>query len=745
MELYLAALILLIVLALSDLIVGVSNDAVNFLNSSIGSRVAPRSVIMVISSLGLLAGVTFSSGMMEVARKGIFNPTFFLFEEVIIIFLAVMLTDILLLDVYNTFGLPTSTTVSIVFELLGGAVAVSMIKINNAGGNVSEIGNDINTGKALMIIAGILISVAIAFVFGVAIQFITRLIFTFDYHRRLKRYGGIWGGISLSMIIYFILIKGAKGASFFSAGTVAWMESNAVLMLLATFIVSALVLQVILVLTDYNILKPIVLMGTFALAMSFAANDLVNFIGVPLAGLSAYQVAAQSSNPFAITMEALQKPIQTNTLILLAAGIVMIITLWFSKKARTVTKTEVSLGRQDEGIERFGSSPLSRSIVRMTSAAFLGLMKIFPPVMKNAVSRRLDPDRNVSPGHGSGDSPSFDLLRASVNLMVASALISFATSLKLPLSTTYVTFMVAMGSSLADRAWGRESASYRVAGVLTVIGGWFVTALMAFSVSLAFAFAIYHFHAAAVIVLLGISSLIIIMNHRSHKKRVTEEKELNVFNLQKITDASTAITAIFMHCGQLLKEVRSTLNLCYEGLFSNDLAALKELRKSNKKIQNWTNIITANIYKTLRLLNKEHVSHSQNYAQIINTLQEIAEGHRDIIMRSLDHVDNHHKGLLEVQIRELKSILHCLNDLFDHAIAAFLDDEEIDDPAIASILEKMERLSDRYDQNQIGRIVSERSKTRLSILFYGIMGKTRSIARHSAELMEIFKKCFTCR
>lgn len=745
MELYLAALILLIVLALSDLIVGVSNDAVNFLNSSIGSRVAPRSVIMVISSLGLLAGVTFSSGMMEVARKGIFNPTFFLFEEVIIIFLAVMLTDILLLDVYNTFGLPTSTTVSIVFELLGGAVAVSMIKINNAGGNVSEIGNYINTGKALMIIAGILISVAIAFVFGVAIQFITRLIFTFDYHRRLKRYGGIWGGISLSMIIYFILIKGAKGASFFSAGTVAWMESNAVLMLLATFIVSALVLQVILVLTDYNILKPIVLMGTFALAMSFAANDLVNFIGVPLAGLSAYQVAAQSSNPFAITMEALQKPIQTNTLILLAAGIVMIITLWFSKKARTVTKTEVSLGRQDEGIERFGSSPLSRSIVRMTSAAFLGLMKIFPPVMKNAVSRRLDPDRNVSPGHGSGDSPSFDLLRASVNLMVASALISFATSLKLPLSTTYVTFMVAMGSSLADRAWGRESASYRVAGVLTVIGGWFVTALMAFSVSLAFAFAIYHFHAAAVIVLLGISSLIIIMNHRSHKKRVTEEKELNVFNLQKITDASTAITAIFMHCGQLLKEVRSTLNLCYEGLFSNDLAALKELRKSNKKIQNWTNIITANIYKTLRLLNKEHVSHSQNYAQIINTLQEIAEGHRDIIMRSLDHVDNHHKGLLEVQIRELKSILHCLNDLFDHAIAAFLDDEEIDDPAIASILEKMERLSDRYDQNQIGRIVSERSKTRLSILFYGIMGKTRSIARHSAELMEIFKKCFTCR
>ncbi|MBN1496825.1 MAG: inorganic phosphate transporter [Spirochaetes bacterium] len=743
MELYLAAVILLILLAISDLIVGVSNDAVNFLNSSLGSRVAPRYVIMAVSSLGILAGVTFSSGMMEVARKGIFHPALFQMDEIMVIFMAVMITDILLLDVFNTFGLPTSTTVSIVFELLGGAVAVSMIKVGNSGGSVSEIGNYINTGKALIIISGILLSVAIAFFFGTLVQFITRLIFTFDYQRRLKRYGGIWGGISLSIILYFMLIKGAKGASFISADMLSWIESHTAFILLMAFIASAIILQTVLLFTSYNILKPIVLIGTFALAMSFAANDLVNFIGVPLAGLSAYQIASVSDSPLSMTMEALQRPVQTNTLILLGAGAIMTITLWLSKKARTVSKTEISLGRQVDGIERFESSPLSRSIVRLTNSIFMGLMKAFPNKFKDAVSRRLDPDLCCTVEHKPSETPSFDLLRASVNLMVASALISFATSLKLPLSTTYVTFMVSMGSSLADRAWGRESAAYRVAGVLTVIGGWFITALMAFTVSLIFAYAIYYFSVIATVALLGGALFIILLNHRSHKKRIIEDKELNVFNLDKVTDAQSAKKAIFIHCAHMLQEVRTTLNRCYEGLFSNDLAALRDLKKSNSKIQNWANIITANIYKTLRLLNREHISHSQNYAQIINTLQEIAESHRDILMRSLNHVDNHHKGMLEVQIRELKSVIRCFNDLLDHAITAFLSGKEIDDPAIEAILEKMDQLSERYDRNQISRIVNESSKTRLSILFYGIMGKTKKIAIHIGELVEIFKKCFT--
>ncbi len=744
MELYLAAVILLMILAASDLMVGVANDAVNFLNSSFGSRVAPRHVILLVASAGMLAGVLFSSGMMEVARKGIFHPGLFTIKEVMAIFLAVMITDVLLLDVYNTFGLPTSTTVSIVFSLIGASVAVSLIKITARDGSLADIGNYINTGKALMIIAGILLSVAIAFFFGTLVQFITRLIFTFDYHRRLKRYGALWGAMSLSLILYFIIIKGAKGASFVTPETLAWIHTHTIEILVACFLGSALVLQVVLLIFDYNILKPVVLIGTFALAMSFAANDLVNFIGVPLAGLGAYRVAAASGDPFGITMEALGGPMHTNSWLLVIAGMIMAATLWFSRKARTVTKTEVSLGSQIEGFERFGSSSLSRSVVRLTSTLFSGVRAMVPGAVLAAIARRLDASLYNPKDHspGKGGAPSFDLLRASVNLMVASALISFATSLKLPLSTTYVTFMVAMGTSLADQAWGRESASYRVAGVLTVIGGWFFTAFTAFTVSALFAAAIFYSDGYATLLLLAGALFVIARNHRSHRKRETEEKELDVFNLSKVSDIGQTVKAVFAHCGLLLREVKATSNQCFEGLFSNDLGTLRGLRKSNKKIQTWANIITANIYKALRLMSREEVRHSQNYAQIITNLQEIAESHRDIIMRSLDHVDNHHKGLLEVQIRELKEVIRCYNGLLDHAISAFLRGTILDMKSINAAQKKMEGLVDKFNIHQIKRIQNETSKTRLSILFYGIMGKTRQISSHTVELIRLFRDTF---
>ena len=361
MEIYLFAVVLLFSLAVFDLVVGVSNDAVNFLNSSIGSRVAPRYVIMFVASLGMLAGVLFSSGMMEVARKGIFHPQFFCMPELITIFLAVMLTDILLLDIFNTFGMPTSTTVSIVFELLGAAVAVSLVKIHLAGESLAVLGQYINTGQALVIISGILLSVVIAFICGAVVQFFTRLIFTFDYTRRLKRYGGLWGGAALAAITYFILIKGAKGASFITPEMLAWMKTHTLVILSASFVFFAVVFQILLLVTRINILKPIVLVGTFALAMAFAANDLVNFIGVPLAGFAAFKVAAAAAaDPLTISMSALQGAVKTNTVILLLAGGVMVVTLWISRKARTVTETEVSLGRQEEGLERFGSTQFSR-------------------------------------------------------------------------------------------------------------------------------------------------------------------------------------------------------------------------------------------------------------------------------------------------------------------------------------------------------------------------------------------------
>ena len=524
MDIFYISVIILIGLAIFDLIVGVSNDAVNFLNSSIGSRVAPRHVIMIIASLGMLAGVTFSSGMMEVARKGIFHPQFFMMPELISIFLAVMLTDVLLLDAFNTFGLPTSTTVSIVFELLGAAVAVSLMKIYAAGDSFATLANYINTAKAFAIIMGILLSVVIAFFFGVVAQFMSRLIFTFDYMSRLKRYGGLWGGLALSVITYFILIKGAKGTSFLTPEAVSWIKTHTWTILSANLVFFAIIFQILTTFTKINILKPIVLVGTFALAMAFAANDLVNFIGVPLAGMSAYNVAMATADPLNAPMEALQEKVHTETFLLLIAGTIMVVTLWISRKARTVTKTEVSLGRQDEGIERFESSAISRIIVRMIYTLYGSVTRLIPIPVKRAFSDRMDPGAYVPVPKTDEKAPSFDLFRASVNLMVASAVVSFATSLKLPLSTTYVTFMVAMGTSLSDQAWGRESAVYRVTGVLTVIGGWFFTAFVAFTVSLIFAFIISFFKLPAIFGLLLLAVILIVNSYRWHFKKEEESR-----------------------------------------------------------------------------------------------------------------------------------------------------------------------------------------------------------------------------
>ena len=742
MEIYLLAVIILAGLAISDLIVGVSNDAVNFLNSSIGSRVAPRHVIMIIAGLGILAGVTFSSGMMEVARKGIFHPEFFTMPEIMVIFLAVMLTDILLLDLFNTFGLPTSTTVSIVFELLGAAVAVSLIKISAIGSNFASLVNYINTAKALAIVSGILLSIVIAFFFGALVQLISRLIFTFDYQKRLRRYGAIWGGIALAMITYFILIKGSKGSSFMTPEMVNWIMTHTWIILLVSFLVSSVILQILMSLFDINILKPIVLIGTFALAMAFAANDLVNFIGVPLAGFSAYSIASAASNPLSAYMKALQGPIHTNTLLLILAGVIMTITLWLSRKARTVTKTEVDLGRQDDGIERFDSSPLSRVTVRMVSSLFEKINTVIPDTVQYRISRRLNPEHYDINPIGEGKIPSFDLLRASVNLMVASAVISFATSLKLPLSTTYVTFMVAMGSSLSDQAWGRESAVYRVTGVLTVIGGWFFTAFMAFTISLIFAFAIYYFRLPAILLILGLIIVIIWRNHHIHKSREKEDDAIEVFNLKKIKDPIFAINTSFEHSSHFLQLVKETLDLCFKGLFNEDRQMLKLARGETKKIQRWANIIIANIFKTLRLLEQEDIKHTRKYAQTISSLQEIAESHRDIIMKAYLHVENHHKGLLKVQREELKQIKVCIIELLDKTSKALLKREMIDPSSILEINQKLKRLEKQFDRNQIKRIQDDTSKTRLSILFYGIMWDSRKIVESTLNLLKVFQDSF---
>lgn len=517
MDIYLIFVIILFALAASDLVVGVSNDAVNFLNSAIGSKVGARWVIMIIASLGILVGVLFSSGMMEVARKGIFNPEYFTFAHVMIIFLAVMLTDILLLDLFNTFGLPTSTTVSIVFELLGAAVVVSIFHLVQTGQELSEIANYINTSKAVLIVSGIFLSIFVAFTVGLIAQFASRLLFSFNYMKKVKKYGAIWGGVALSILFFFIVIKGLKGSSFAGLEIVSWAKSNTLIILALNFVFWTIVLKILQEFTKVNVLKIIVFAGTFSLALAFASNDLVNFIGVPIAGFQSFQIWAESGLQAGdFMMSSLAGKVPTPTVILVIAGIIMTITLWRSKKAKTVTATEINLSRQHEGSERFKPLLLAKWFIAGNQKLIQFVNQFLPKKLKKKIAKSY-----VKVSHNQGaNPPAFDLIRASVNLTIASMLIAIATSYKMPLSTTYVSFMVAMGTSLADKAWGNGSAERRVSGVLNVIGGWFMTALIAFLVAGLFATIIMLFNLAGVISVIAMVGLVVIISFKYHNKKV---------------------------------------------------------------------------------------------------------------------------------------------------------------------------------------------------------------------------------
>ena len=740
LEFYYIIVGMLVLFAVFDLVVGVTNDAVNFLNSSIGSKAAPFLTIMIIASLGILAGVTFSGGMMEVARKGIFHPEFFTMPELLTIFLAVMITDILLLDLFNTHGLPTSTTVSVVFELLGAAVAISLIKILGADSELA-LWDYINTAKALAIIGGILLSIVVAFFSGALMQFISRLIFTFDYKERLNRYGAAWGGVAITAITFFILVKGANGATFMDAQTMAWINANSLLIMAGIFVVSAVFFQILLTLFKVNILKPIVLVGTFALAMAFAANDLVNFIGVPLAGLNAFQNALASTDPMNITMGALGQKVHSQTSIMLLAGTIMVITLWLSKKAKTVTETEISLGQQDEGMERFESVWLSRRIVNLFDSLFNSAKHLVPGPLRNCITARIAP--LVETTHmDHKEKPSFDLVRAAVNLMVASAVVSFATSLKLPLSTTYVTFMVAMGSSFSDQAWGRESAVYRITGVLTVIGGWFMTALIAFVVAFLFANILHYFGIFGFGGLMILAGFMIWKNKKKHEDKEKDKEEINIFHLEKVEDFSESVTNTFDHLAYLLKGIRESVDVTFDALFDQDLDKLRQERTRVKHFQNGANIIIANIFKVLRLLQKEENQVSYNYYQIIRRLQKLTDGHRDTVIRSTMHVANRHKGLLDVQVKELQEIKRVILYIFLKVETALSKKEIVDCHDIGEQFHYLRELVDDFNANQIERIRDDSSKTRLSILFYAISGNCVMMAKQNIKLLEIFNEAF---
>jgi phosphate/sulfate permease len=735
-ETYLILIIILFILAASDLTVGIANDAVNFLNSAIGSKVAPRHVILSVAALGVFVGTLFSSGMMEVARKGIFNPDMFMFNDVMCIFLAVMFTDIILLDFYNTFGLPTSTTVSLISSLLGGSVAGAIIKIQQSGMFIESLGNYINTGKTIGIFTAIIVSVIVSFVAGAVVQYISRLIFTFNYEKKLKRYGAVWGAFALTSILYFILIKGAKGASFLTESDIKWINENTTMLLGICWLTFAFILEIIILSTRINILKPIVLTGTFALALAFAANDLVNFIGVPLAGLSAYQIAASSNNPFQITMQALKEPVSVDNLFLIAAGIIMVITLWVNKKARTVTQTEIDLGRQFEGFEKFNSNRSAKEIVRTSISFGNSVKKLIPDWFLIFIESRFQPKVDESK-KARKEKPSFDLLRASVNLMVASILISLGTAYKLPLSTTYVTFMVAMATSFADKSWGRESAVYRVSGVLSVIGGWFLTAFIAFSISGIFALGMY-FGGVPVIIIFCLTALgLIIRTNILHSKK---EKKISSIKIALENAENTDIKELIDNdFKDYFENMKKCSNLIFEGLISENRKKLKKALELAEDIEKTGRTLITKIVKVTSFLPEDLLSNEIDYGKIISTIEEINRSVFSLSNKVFEHFDNNHSGLSKSAKEYYSAFTDTLNFVFDLSIS-FIKKKDIS--KLIAINEKnaeLKTLVRRIDRNIIQAIQKGESKLRVSLLLLNIVYKSEHLSKETLIILDFVK------
>ena len=737
-NLYLFFVIVLIVLAASDLVVGVTNDAANFLNSAIGSKVAPFKVILGIAALGVFVGATFSSGMMEIARSGIFHPDKFYFSEIMIIFLAVMITDVILLDTFNTFGLPTSTTVSIVFELLGAAVAVSLIKIAGSEDNLVNLGTYINSAKALAIISGILLSVVIAFTVGSLVQFITRLIFSFNYERTMKYFGALWGGVAITGIVYFMLVKGAKGASFMTPESVEWLEANTTKLLLYSFVVFAMILQFLMVVFRTNILRIIVLIGTFSLAMAFAGNDLVNFIGVPLAGLDSLKhiINDPGFSPDTYLMSELLNPVKTPTLYLLIAGFIMVLALFFSKKARTVSMTEVNLARQDIGSERFSSSMFSRSIVRSIVEASKFLSRIVPEKAIIFIESRFDSSRFKKRFKSKKDASSFDLLRASVNMFVASMLIATATSLKLPLSTTYVTFMVAMGTSLSDRAWGRESAVYRITGVVTVIGGWFFTAFTAFTVSFLIANFLHWGGLTATIVSLSIAVLFIVRTHFIHRNREAKQKSKDSFDETESLNGDNIVEK----CSSSITSTVISVSKLY---FSTLLHLIREDRKKTKKtlisineLNQYTKDLKYNLYPTLKKLEEDFVETGHHYVQILDYLREIAHCLKYIADPVYEHLDNNHPPLIPDQVKDLHDLNESISTFYNYILNVTKKQNFRDIDSIFTQQQSILDLIAKMKKKQVKLIKAELVGTRNTLMYMNLLAETKNLILYSVNMVK---------
>ena len=737
---FLILVFILFALAIADLVVGVSNDAVNFLNSAVGSKVAPRYVIMLVASLGILLGATFSSGMMEIARKGIFNPDYFFFTEVMVIFLAVMITDIILLDLFNTFGLPTSTTVSIVFELLGAAVVVALIKVSQNGEGIAALSQYINSSRPFVIISGIFSSIAIEFTFGILVQYISRVLFTFHYEKRLPWLGGIWAGLALTFITYFLLIKGVKGASFITDDFVKWVGANTALLLLASFAFWSLLSQLLISLFRVNILRVVVLFGTFSLAMAFAGNDLVNFIGVPLAGLESFRAwTASGASPGNFSMSILNDPVRTNTFYLLMAGIIMTVTLWLSRKARSVTDTEVSLARQDEGTEFFSSNALARSIVGFSRMVTQGFQNILPDAWMKKTEKSFQPVKPRIENGGNQDRPAFDLVRASVNLTTASVLIAFATSLKLPLSTTYVSFMVAMGTSLADRAWGRDSAVFRIAGVLNVIGGWFVTALVAFTFAGIFAALIYFLEGWAVAGLLLLIVLMISRTYMLHKRKESAKERVRLFEHQNESIPAQQIIRDTSHkMAEYLQFINDAYQNALTGLLMEDLERIREAHNDLTILKEQNKSLKHKLYRSIQRIQENKTEISRLYLYLYDLEQDIIQSTTYIVDACAEHVENHFNPFTAEQAANQAQVMDYVSG-FLLATSQYLHDHQFHPPQ-----QLLVQQSDiiRFLENQLDGQISGVKKAdysmRNSMLFFSVQLETMDLVEAVTRCIQLY-------
>ena len=738
---YLCIVIFLFVLAVFDLIVGVSNDAVNFLNSAVGAKAASFKTMLFIAGVGVFIGAAMSNGMMDIARHGIYQPQHFYFAEIMCILLAVMLTDVVLLDVFNTMGMPTSTTVSMVFELLGGTFALALIKAHS--NDAIGLGDLINTDKALSVIMGIFLSVAIAFFFGILVQWLARVIFTFNYTKKMKYSIGIFGGIAATSIIYFMLIKGLKDSSFMTADNKHWIQDNTV-MLISCFFVFFTILMQVLHWLQVNVFKIVVLMGTFALALAFAGNDLVNFIGVPLAGYSSfidYTTNGAGTGPDGFLMTSLLGPAKTPWYFLFGAGAIMVYALCTSKKAHNVIKTSVDLSRQDEGEENFGSTPIARTLVRFSLTLSNGISKIMPESSKRWLDTRFRKDEAII-----ADGGAFDLVRASVNLVLAGLLIALGTSLKLPLSTTYVTFMVAMGTSLADRAWGRDTAVFRITGVLSVIGGWFITAGAAFTICFFVALVINYGGTVAIIALIGLAVFSLIRSQVMYKKRKAKEKgNETIKQLMQSSNNEEILDLLRKHTREELVKI---LAFTEENLERTVTAFLHEnlrgLRRSMGSVKFEKQLIKqmkrTGTLAMCRLDNNTVLEKGLYYYQGNDFASELVYSIGRLCEPCLEHIDNNFKPLDAIQKGEFSDVTEDIIYLLQICRHKM---ETNDYESFENELRKANDLNGQLShlkREELQRIQSQTGSIKVSMVYLTMIQEVQNVVTYTINLMKVSRK-----